>query len=174
MFGASAQDITALRQAYPEAPDTLVELLQIVDDTCFREYGNQEISLFCLGSNVGTYPYYLLSAKQICENREMAKRYYADYIDREYPPEDVAMDDRVTTDSEALCWLHFSDCMNNGGTSQLFLDFSPSATGTKRQVVRYLHDPDSFAVIAESFDKYLEKLMNDNYPFVNEETVECL
>ena len=71
-----------------------------------------------------------------------------------------------------MCWLHFSDCMNNGGTSRLFLDFSPSAKGTKGQIVRFLHDPDELAVIADSFDEYLEMLMDDEYDFITEETLE--
>ena len=69
-------------------------------------------------------------------------------------------------------WLHFADCMNNGGTSQLFLDFSPSETGTIGQVVRFLHDPDELAVIADSFDDYLQTLMDGEYDFINEDTVE--
>ena len=59
--------------------------------------------------------------------------------------------------------------MNNGGTSQLFIDFSPSEQGKKGQIVRFLHDPDEFKVIAESFDKYLEKLIDNEYNFIDED-----
>lgn len=69
-------------------------------------------------------------------------------------------------------WLHFSDCMNNGGTSQLFIDFSPSVKGIKGQVVRFLHDPDEIQVIADSFDDYLQMLIDNGIDFVNEDTVE--
>lgn len=41
--------------------------------------------------------------------------------------------------------------MNNGGTSKLFIDLTPSETGKKGQIVRYLHDPDELKVIADSF-----------------------
>ena len=69
--------------------------------------------------------------------------FYADYINREY--EEVEIDNRITSDASQLHnWLHFSDCMNNGGTSQLFIDFSPSAIGKVGQVVRFLHDPDEW------------------------------
>jgi cell wall assembly regulator SMI1 len=44
--------------------------------------------------------------------------------------------------------LCFSQCMNNGGTSVPYLDFDPAPGGTPGQVVRYLHDPDSYEVIA--------------------------
>ena len=56
--------------------------------------------------------------------------------------------------------------MNNGGTSSLFLDFNPTSEGKVGQVVRFLHDPDSFKVIADSFDEYLQKLMNKDYDFI--------
>ena len=66
----------------------------------------------------------------------------------------------------------FSDCMNNGGTSKLFIDFSPSSKGVKGQVVRYLHDPDKITVIADSFDEYLQMLMDNGYNFINEDVME--
>lgn len=62
--------------------------------------------------------------------------------------------------------------MNNGGTSQLFIDFSPSSTGKKGQIIRFLHDPDELKVIADSFDDFLKKLMDDGYSFINENTIE--
>ena len=82
------------------------------------------------------------------------------------------MDDKITNETETIKWLHFSDCMNNGGTSQLFIDFSPSAKGKKGQVVRFLHDPDEFKVIADSFDDYLKKLMDNGYDFINEDILD--
>ncbi len=95
-----------------------------------------------------------------------------DYIDRKYEDEEVEIDERIIDRYEDLCWLHFSDCMNNGGTSQLFLDFSPSAKGKKGQVVRFVHDPDGLVVIADSFDEYLEMLMEYEYDFITEDIVE--
>ena len=62
--------------------------------------------------------------------------------------------------------------MNNGGTSQLFIDFSPSEKGTKGQIVRFLHDPDEFRVIADSFEEYLKKLIDNKYNFINEDILE--
>ena len=73
---------------------------------------------------------------------------------------------------DKLDFLHFSDCMNNGGTSQLFIDFSPSAKGVKGQVLRYLHDPDEMVVVADSFDEYLQMLIDEEYDFIIEDTVD--
>ena len=81
------------------------------------------------------------------------------------------MDDKITNVSETAKWLNFSDCMNNGGTSSLYIDFTPSGSGKNGQIVRYLHDPDEFAVIADSFDDYLNMLMDHGYDFINDITV---
>ena len=62
--------------------------------------------------------------------------------------------------------------MNNGGTSQLFVDFSPSKKGVNGQILRYLHDPDEIEVIADSFDEYLQMLIDNGYDFVGEEEEE--
>lgn len=104
------------------------------------------------------------------EKHDIAVKYYSDYIERKY--EEVEIDEKITDTAKDLKWLHFSDCMNNGGTSQLFIDFSPSEKGTKGQIVRFLHDPDEFIVIADSFEDYLQMLMDKDYDFINEDLLE--
>ncbi len=97
-------------------------------------------------------------------------RRWGDYlITREF--DDVPVDEGVCDDLGKLNFLHFSDCMNNGGTSQLFIDFSPSAKGKKGQVLRYLHDSDELVVAADSFDAYLQMLMDNAYDFVTEDNL---
>ena len=171
--GASDNDIQTLKKAYPEVPDSLITLLKQIDGTYFRKYENNQVLAYFLGSDVdeGEYPYYLLSAQQIVENKDKIKEWYGDFVNREYDAEDVEVDERIINDAEQMNWLHFSDCMNNGGTSQLFIDFYPSETGVKGQIVRFLHDPDGLMVIANSFDDYLQTIMDSDYPFVNEDNI---
>ena len=168
--GASEEDIKKLKEEYPEVPDSLIELLKNVDGTYFRKYKGKTVAFDFLGSDVEEYPYYLLSSRQILESKDDAYKYYADYVDRKY--EEVEIDEEIISDSKKMRWLHFSDCMNNGGTSQLFIDFSPSEKGVKGQIVRFLHDPDEMGVIADSFDEYLEKLMEYELDFINEDMME--
>jgi len=54
----------------------------------------------------------------------------------------------------------------------LFIDFSPSEKGVKGQIVRFLHDPDEIGVIADSFDEYLEKLIEYDLDFIFEDIME--
>ncbi len=168
--GAKKEDINKLKQIYSDIPNALINLLEYVDGTYWRKYGNEEITFFLLGSDMHEYPYYLLSSKEIIENQNQAREYYSDYIERKY--DGVEIDDKITDKAESIKWLHFSDCMNNGGTSQLFIDFSPSEQGIKGQVVRFLHDPDEFKVIANSFDEYLNMLVEKGFDFINEDTME--
>ena len=168
--GASQEDIDRLLELYPDAPESLIELLRLVDGTYHRVYGQERVLFYTLGSDVEEYPYYLLSARQMVETRHKAKEFYDYFVTREY--DDIPVDEGVCDDLDKLDWLHFSNCCNNGGTSQLFIDFSPSAKGKKGQVLRFLHDPDEMVVVADSFDEYLQMLMDNEYDFINEDTIE--
>lgn len=164
--GLDAKDIEKLKKLYPDIPEALINLLEFVDGTYWREYQGEKIAFYFLGSDVPEYPYYLLSSKQIIENKNKALN-YSDYIQREF--DEVDVDEKITNKTDLLKWLHFSDCMNNGGTSQLFIDFSPSEKGKKGQIIRFLHDPDELVVIADSFEEYLIKLMENEYEFISED-----
>lgn len=166
--GATEADLTKLKATYPTCPETLIELLRKIDGTYWRKYQSKEIALLILGSDVdeGTYPYYLLSAAQILESAQ--ERYWSIrefYGDDDFLNE-VECDARIDLNLPISERLHFSDCMNNGGTSQLFIDFNPKGEGKVGQIVRYLHDPDSYAAIADSFEDYLRMLMAYEYSFI--------
>lgn len=169
MHGASKEDLENLRVLYPDIPDSLLQLLEIIDGTYWRKYGEEEVALFFLGSDMHEYPYYLLSAQQMMDQEEDFREWGDYLINREYG--DIPVDEGICDDFDKLCWLHFSDCMNNGGTSQLFIDFSPSKKGKKGQVVRYLHDPDELVIVANSFDEYLQMLMEEEYDFITEDNI---
>lgn len=168
--GLTAADVEKLTKTYPDIPEALISLLEYVDGTYWREYAGEEVIFYFLGSDLEEYPYYLLSSKEIIENKNIAIKSYSDYIERKY--DEVEVDEKITNKTVSLKWLHFSDCMNNGGTSQLFIDFSPSEKGKIGQVVRFLHDPDEFSVIADSFEQYLKKLIDNKYNFINEDVSE--
>lgn len=170
MHGASKEDMEKLQALYPDIPESLLQLLELVDGTYWREYGGEKVAFYFLGSDVEEYPYYLLSAQQMIKNKDKFQSWGDYLIDRDF--DDAPVDEGIIDDVDSLCWLHFSDCMNNGGTSQLFIDFSPSEKGKKGQIVRFLHDPDELIVIAESFDAYLQMLMENEYEFITDETVE--
>ena len=170
VHGADQRDLDRLTTLYPDIPESLIELLKLVDGTYYREYPADKVVFYFLGSDYEGYPYYLLSARQMVETRHQAKEFFDYFVTREY--DDIPVDEGVCDDLDKLDWLHFSDCCNNGGTSQLFIDFSPSAKGKKGQVLRFLHDPDEMVVVADSFDEYLQMLIDNKFDFINEDTIE--
>lgn len=50
--GASAKDVQALKEAYPELPDSFIGLLAQVDGTYYRKYEDNEVLAYFLGSDV--------------------------------------------------------------------------------------------------------------------------
>ena len=60
-IGATEENIKKIKEEFPETPDSLIELLKIVDGTYHREYQGEKITFYFLGSDVRGYPYYLLS-----------------------------------------------------------------------------------------------------------------
>ena len=165
--GAKVEDINELKLKYPQCPESLICLLQNIDGTYWRQYGDREISVCILGSDVeeGRYPYYLMSVQQMLESSQEDED--VSYILYE---DDEAVDPKIN--SEGLLggtYIHFSDCMNNGGSSRLYIDFNPSDEGVCGQIIRYLHDPDEYIVIADSFDEYLQDLIDNEFIYLKDE-----
>lgn len=166
--GACAADLQRLTERYPLCPASLLQLLGQIDGTHYRDYPDGRVMVLILGSDVFEYPYYLGSVDQILEESDTYTRsiaqIYAGYLDEE--PDLVGPGIDIGLGMHERLW--FSDCMNNGGSSKLYIDFNPAPGGNVGQVMRFLHDPDSYKVIAPSFDHYLQQLIDDNYAFVFE------
>ncbi|WP_078552558.1 SMI1/KNR4 family protein [Bacillus alkalicellulosilyticus] len=168
-YGATKEDIAALRSKYPNCPESLICLLENIDGTYWRKYGDNEIAVCILGSGVeeDRYPYYLMSTKQILESSKEEED--ISYL-LEYQDDEEAVDPKINL--EGLLpgkYIHFSDCMNNGGTSRLYIDFNPSNEGVCGQIIRFLHDPDEYEVIANSFDEYLQNLIDCGFIYLENE-----
>lgn len=167
---AAEDEISRLKSLYPDCPESLLDLWRMKRGTYHEEIDGIYVLIPVLNSDVGggEYPYYLKSCAQILGEAE--KKYSKQSIEEIYGEEWIEdnaedFDKRIKTNISHNKWLNFADCINNGGTSCLFIDFDPGKKGVKGQVIRYLHDPDSYRVIANSFDEYLENIMEEEYPF---------
>ena len=72
-----------------------------------------------------------MSVQQILESSQEDEDVYILYDN------DEAVDPKIN--SEGLhggTYIHFSNCMNNGGSSRLYIDFNPSDEGVCGQIVR--------------------------------------
>lgn len=164
--GATERQLAKLKEHFPECPAALLQLLGKINGTYWQTYEDKQIAVLILGSDVNEYPYYLKSVEQIIEEDkygESIRTRYEDYLDEE--PELVGKG--IDPDVNMNKWLCFADCMNNGGTSSLYIDFNPTEEGRSGQVVRFLHDPDSFKVIAVDFESYLQLLIEKGYDFID-------
>lgn len=164
--GATDSQIQTLLDIFPGCPKSLIKLLQDINGTYYCKHGETTISVLVLGSDLGDYPYYLKSIEQMIKNAQVVNsesiyERYRDFL------EHVEVDDRIQMHIPLDKHLGFADCMNNGGTSSLYIDFHPNDGGQIGQVIRYVHDPDSYEVIAPSFDDYLQQLIDGEYEFTS-------
>ena len=171
--GATEAQLDALRSAYPLCPASLLELLGRINGTYHQDHGDTRIGVMVLGSDVedGMYPYYLLSVDKILKEatNEFSSESIADIYDIDAFEPGELLDPRIDAALPMNRRLCFSHCMNNGGTSTLYIDFDPAANGKVGQIVRYLHDPDYYAVIADDFDRYLALLIDKGYAFLGDQ-----
>ncbi|PFC14014.1 SMI1 / KNR4 family protein [Bacillus cereus] len=166
--GATKEDIDTLRAEYPNCPESLISFLENIDGTYWRKCGENEVAVCILGSDVEEYPYYLLSTQQMLESSKEEED--VSYL-LEYKDDEDAVDSKINPKGLLPdTYIHFSDCMNNGGTSRLYIDFNPSDEGVCGQIIRFLHDPDEYEVIANSFDEYLQNLIDGDFNFLEEES----
>ena len=170
--GASAAQLDSLRQAYPLCPDSLLRLLGQYNGTYYQDYAGGRVLVYMLGSDVFEYPYYLNSVERILKDGQANQRSIADIYGHYLVEDPGIVDARIDAGIQQGQRLCFSHCMNNGGSSRLYIDFAPTAAGKVGQVVRFLHDPDNYLVIADSFDAYLQLLIDDGYAFLSDDNVE--
>ena len=170
--GASAAQLDSLRQAYPLCPDSLLRLLGQYNGTYYQDYAGGRVLVYMLGSDVFEYPYYLSSVEQILKDGQANQRSIAEIYGHYLEEDPGIVDARIDAGIKQGQRLCFSHCMNNGGSSRLYVDFTPAASGKVGQVVRFLHDPDNYQVIADSFDAYLQMLIDDDYAFLIEDYFE--
>jgi hypothetical protein len=164
-LGASPAELDRLKSRFPDCPESLLQLLSRINGTYHEQYGPHRVAVLMLGSDVFELPYYLKSVEQILEENSYGRSIRDIYEDNmEDMPE--LIEGPIDPDIKLDYWLSFSDCMNNGGTSSLYVDFNPAPGGTKGQIIRFLHDPDSFKVIARCFDEYLDSLIKDGYSYI--------
>lgn len=166
--GASKEDIARLKEKFPDAPDALIYLLEYVDGAFGWYYNDADLLFFGSPGDDDTYPYryYLWSTEGIFKSIEEYKKFVdEDYLEHAWKYWEV--DSKIAKESKNALWLHFAQADNND--SRLFIDFTPSETGKKGQIIRHVRGWDELNVIADSFDDYLQMLMDRGYDFVWED-----
>ena len=168
--GATDDELERLLHVYPQCPPLLISLLRRIGGTYHQQYPEGCVLQPILGSDVGEdFGYYLLSCDDMLNERQYDQTIADGYGDALDDPELIDVAAEIDTHTRSSHWLCFAHCINNGGTSRLYIDFTPTEKGSVGQVVRYLHDPDSYHVLAPSFEQYLATLTQQPYDYVSEE-----
>ena len=76
--GVSKIEREELLNVFPEIPESLLKMLNKVDGTYWREYAGEKFTQYLFGSDVdgGEYPYYLLSTREIIDDKKIANNFY--------------------------------------------------------------------------------------------------
>ena len=170
--GITEEQKSAIIARFPGVPEELLQMLSVIDGTYYREYvpGN-DLLFYMFGSDVedGGYPYYLHSFADIMEQKRASEQVPLIDWHHENPDDEIIFyDKKLLSEPENMNWMCFSHCMNNGGTSALYIDFTPSPEGRVGQIVRELDDEDGLLVIADSFAEFLDLQEKNGFAFVSE------
>lgn len=165
VHGASKEDVENLLQAYPDTPASLIRLLSYIDGTAYRKYSAQEITLPIFD---GETSYRLQSAQKMLALKDSNRSIAWIYGDSEEEAEELqeVLGQGVDGHAPFSKRLHFSDCINNGGSSSLYIDFAPADDGVVGQILRWVHDPDYYDVIAKNFDEFLTQQVERGFAFI--------
>lgn len=166
------EEINLLKSAYPLLPIELIELLKKVNGSNgFNDSAESSLPFFPTDSDDdASYNFCSIEMMLAHAKRET---YWIDIYwneDSTVDKEELLDDDELFADEinpEALCkdWLLFAD----NGYSQLFIDFNPSENGIVGQVVRYIHDPDMYDVVEDSFATYLQLIIDSDFEYFNDD-----
>ena len=169
--GATKENVDKLKKAYPQCPKSLIALLENIDGTYHRKYNDETVSMLIFGSEAPSY--YLLSIEQMIEKskdeEDISYLTNEDEVDPDDYEDGIAVD--IEINQEALYrgkYLCFSHCMNNGGSSRLYIDFNPTDEGVCGQIVSFIHDPDEYKVIVDSFDEFLQQQIEDGLDYLED------
>lgn len=164
---ASDEKINLLRSIYPNIPSELISLLNIVNGSHYSpEKYIRGLDFFQL------YPDTDQTRYSFCTIEEML----AYEAEGDYSWLSLCWDEASTWNKEDVMEM-FDEDVNPEALirerilfaetdySQLYIDFNPSEFGTMGQIVAYIHDPDSYFKIAESFSEFLKSHIDSNFEF---------
>ncbi len=152
--GISSQEWMRLLQRYPDTPEGLSFLLNIVNGTYQQEYTSMKVT-FPMFLYEGKR-FYLLSARQMLEfdlhGQDVMKM---DILGLDTKPSQI----RSASKQRNLCL--FAATGEGEEASRLYLDYNPTKSGDVGQVIYYDGDTHMLEVLAPSFSHALLEIMDE-------------
>lgn len=172
---ASNEKIDLLRSLYPNIPNELIGLLNIVNGSKLTVTGYcSSLDFFQLYPDTDDDTRYMF-----CTIEEMLEH----EAEGDYSWISLFSEETSDWDEHDLQEI-FSDEVNPhtlvrerilfavNDYSQLYIDFNPSEHGKVGQIVAYMHDPESYFQIAESFSDFMQSHIDSNFECFNYEETE--
>ena len=152
--GISSQEWMRLLRRYPDTPEGLSFLLNIVNGTYQQEYTSMKVT-FPMFLYEGKR-FYLLSARQMLEfDLHGQDVMNMDILGSDVKPSQV----RSTSKQRNLCL--FATTGEGEEASRLYLDYNPTKSGHVGQVIYYDGDTHRLEVLGSSFSHALLEIMDE-------------
>lgn len=145
---AAEEKIIQLKKFYPDVPIDLIEILKKIDGTSnIRFIRLEEHDEYCDLS--------LCKIDKMLQHAQSEGTWIELYGDIDEDDEELFEAD-INPHAFIKDWLLFADNSYSG----LYIDFNPSHLGKKGQIIQYIHDPDTYFVIADSLNTLLKNCMD--------------
>ena len=136
-------------------PKLLIDLYKFTN-------GTDDISFVILGSDIEGLGYFLENINELLT----PNRFSNDFFIHIHNKNKDFIDKKIIPLNANNYWLHFANSEDNGRTSELYVDLSPSRYGVIGQIIRFNLETGEFKVISSSFEEYLKLLIEKNYNYI--------
>ena len=161
---ASENEIKRIRNLYPDVPEDFIDFISKTDGVTVDKDGfSHRPSLFSIYE--GHVTYRMVSINEIIHDAESGDitlaEIYPWFLDEDADDDEsacVEMDLHARIGDRIL----FAE---NSGVYALYIDLKPSKLGTVGQIISYVHDPDSYSLVCNSFSDLLKQSVDSDFKY---------
>ncbi len=163
---ATEDEIDLIKKNYPGVPNEFVDFLKRTDGKISEENYAYRPTMFSI--HEGNLTYHMCSINKMLEHAQYKDQTLAEL----YPwflEKDV--DDCESATPEMDLYIPIGDRLLFASCdySELYIDLKPSPLGKVGQIIRYLHDPDSYSFVCNSFSELLKESIDTNFEYFFDE-----
>jgi len=154
---APNEKIDLLRSIYPNIPVEIIQLLKKINGSSGEYKGNYvRLDFFKDGYDDGII-YEFCSVDEMLEHTKIDASWLDIYKSELVSKSDILEDEELFSE-EIKVEAPIKDRLIFAQTdySNLYIDFNPSKLGTTGQIISYIHDPDMYQVVHDSFSEFLK------------------
>jgi hypothetical protein len=158
------EEIDLIKKHYPDVPNEFVDFLKKTNGKITINKENHAYRTTMFSIHEGDITYHLCSINSMLEHAQ-----YKDQTLAELYPWflDEDSDDSESATPEMDLFVPIGDRLNfaSCGYSELYIDLKPSLLGKVGQIICYIHDPDSYFLVCDSFSELLKESIESNFQY---------